>query len=58
MIRDYHLNQLRTVVSCVLEDLSFDAPSLSGTEFVVTEAYVVKQTSKLQRNVSIEHYIL
>jgi ATP-dependent HslUV protease ATP-binding subunit HslU len=50
--------RLHTVLECLLEKISFDAPSLSGQSVVVDETYVNEHLSDLVNDEDLSQYIL
>lgn len=50
--------RLHTVIECLLENLSFEAPDLSGVEIIIDEKYVNQHLSELVNNEDLSRYIL
>lgn len=50
--------RLHTVLECLLEKLSFEAPDLQGQEVVIDVDYVDKHLKDLVNNVDLSQYIL
>jgi ATP-dependent HslUV protease ATP-binding subunit HslU len=50
--------RLHTMMECLLEDLSFEAPDLNGVEIVIDEGYVNQHLSDLVGNEDLSQYIL
>ncbi|MCR9136946.1 MAG: ATP-dependent protease ATPase subunit HslU [Alphaproteobacteria bacterium] len=50
--------RLQTVMERVLDDISFEAPDKSGTEFVVDAEYVRKHVGDLAKDADLSRYIL
>jgi ATP-dependent HslUV protease ATP-binding subunit HslU len=55
---DIGARRLHTVMEKLLEDLSFDAPDLSGARHVVTEAFVRERLEDLVEDEDLSRFIL
>ncbi|GIW43619.1 MAG: ATP-dependent protease ATPase subunit HslU [Candidatus Binatia bacterium] len=55
---DIGARRLHTVVERLLENLSFDAPELSGREVVIDAAYVREMLGEIVKNEDLSRYIL
>ncbi|GBD25979.1 ATP-dependent protease ATPase subunit HslU [bacterium HR30] len=55
---DIGARRLHTVVERLLENLSFDAPELSGREVVIDAAYVREMLGDIVKNEDLSRYIL
>jgi len=50
--------RLHTVIEKVLEDISFDAPEMSGAKLVIDDTYVKKQLDAVLKDEDLSRYIL
>jgi ATP-dependent HslUV protease ATP-binding subunit HslU len=50
--------RLHTILECLLENISFEAPDKQGTEIVIDAAYVESHLSELVGNEDLSRYIL
>lgn len=50
--------RLHTVLECLLENLSFDAPDMDGVKVMIDEAYVDQHLKALVNNEDLSQYIL
>ena len=50
--------RLYTILECVLEDLSFDAPDLEDKHVTIDESYVRNKLGDVTENIDISNYIL
>ena len=50
--------RLNTIIEKVLEDLSFNAPSLSGQTIRITKEYVIEKIDNLAHNTDLSKFIL
>jgi len=50
--------RLHTVMECLLEKLSFDAPELNNVKVKIDRAYVDEHLGELVNNVDLSQYIL
>lgn len=55
---DIGARRLHTIVEKVLEDVSFDAPSLSGQNIVISKKYVEEKLDSIIQNADTTRYIL
>jgi ATP-dependent HslUV protease ATP-binding subunit HslU len=55
---DIGARRLHTVVERLLENLSFDAPDMSGQEVVIDAAYVRQMLGDIVKNEDLSRYIL
>ncbi|MCX8072718.1 MAG: ATP-dependent protease ATPase subunit HslU [Candidatus Binatia bacterium] len=55
---DIGARRLHTVVERLLENLSFDAPEMSGREVVIDAAYVREMLGEIVKNEDLSRYIL
>jgi ATP-dependent HslUV protease ATP-binding subunit HslU len=57
-MEDIGARRLQTVVEVVLEDVSFNAPSMSGQTVVIDAAYVTQRVAGIVANEDLSRYIL
>ena len=57
-IENIGARRLRTVVSKLMEELSFTAPRLAGTKVVIDAAYVEAHTSEMSTRLDTSRYVL
>ncbi|MCL5058068.1 MAG: ATP-dependent protease ATPase subunit HslU [Actinobacteria bacterium] len=50
--------RLHTIMEKLLEDLSFDAPSMQNTMFNIDQSYVMKKLNDVAKNEDLSRYIL
>ena len=57
-LEDIGARRLQTIVEYVLEEISFQAPSMKGQSFVVDAEYVRQRVAKVVANEDLSRYIL
>ncbi len=57
-VEDIGARRLHTVLEYLLEDISFEAPSMKEKSITLTEDYVIKRLSSIVKSIDLTKYIL
>ncbi|MHA1539336.1 MAG: ATP-dependent protease ATPase subunit HslU [Alphaproteobacteria bacterium] len=58
MVENIGARRLHTVIERVLDEISFDAPEKSGTDFKIDDKYVEEKVAELAKNADLSKFIL